>query len=71
MSTVADQPVFNTVGTIAQRLAEPLHRVEYVIGARGIKPIGRAGNLRVFSEAAVQRIAGELRRIDEEREGVR
>jgi len=68
MSIVADRPVFFTVGTIANGLEEPLHRVEYVIRARNIKAIGKAGNSRVFSEAAVARIASELRRIDEERE---
>ena len=69
MSIVSNQSAFHTVGTIADQLNEPLHRVEYVIRARGIKPIGMAGNSRVFSEASVQRIASELRRIDDEREG--
>ena len=58
-----------TVGEIARRLGEPVHRIEYVIDSRGISPCGRAGNARVFSESAVSRIAGELRRIDEERDG--
>ncbi|MFH1265790.1 MAG: hypothetical protein ABIK89_08675 [Planctomycetota bacterium] len=59
-----------TVGTIAQRLGEPVHRVTYVIETRGIEPIGKAGHARVFTEAAVDRIASELRRIDEERGNV-
>ncbi len=57
-----------TVGTIAQRLGEPIHRVAYVIETRGIEPIGRAGHARVFTEAAVERIASELREIDAGRE---
>jgi hypothetical protein len=60
-----------TSGVIAQRLDEPLHRVLYVIRSRDIQPTVRAGNARVFSEADAAFIASELRRIDEEREGVR
>lgn len=60
-------PASPTVGEIARRLNRPLHRVEYVIRARSIKPASIAGNARVFSEADVQYIAGELRRMDEER----
>ncbi len=60
-----------TVGTIAQETGKSIHRVEYVIRSRNIKPIGRAGIARVFSEAAVRRIKSELVRIDEEREATR
>ena len=56
-----------TVGEIARRLSEPIHRVEYVIRSRNIRPESRAGNCRVFSEAAVGRIASELKRIDAEK----
>ena len=58
-----------TVGEIARRLDEPLHRVEYVIRSRRIDEAGRAGNARVFSDVNVDFIAGELRRIDEEKGG--
>lgn len=57
-----------TVGEIARRIGYPLHRVEYIIRSRGIEPTGRAGNARVFTDADVSRIAGELRRIDGEKE---
>ena len=60
-----------TVGEIARRLDVPVHRVEYVVRSRRIRPASRAGSLRVFSEAAVARIASELRRMDEERAGTR
>ena len=60
-----------TVGVIAQESGKSIHRVEYVIRSRDIKHIGRAGNARVFSEAAVRRIKSELARIDEEREATR
>ena len=56
-----------TVGTIAERLGQPIHRVEYVIKSREIEPCGRAGNARVFTEADVERIASELSRIDADR----
>ena len=63
----ASVPSVPTVGEIARRLGVPLHRVEYIIRARNIGPIGWAGNARVFSEADVAHIAGELRRIDHEK----
>lgn len=63
-------PSLPTIGAIASRLGESVHRVAYVIRSRGITPAGIAGNSRVFTEADVNRIASELRRIDEEREGV-
>ena len=56
-----------TVGEIARRLGEPIHRIEYVIRARGIEARGWAGNSRVYDEADVEEIAGHLRQIDERR----
>lgn len=64
-----DVPCALTVGEISRRLGEPLHRIEYIIRARGIRPALRAGNARVFTEADLQRIAAELRRVDVERGG--
>lgn len=61
-------PVVPTVGEIARRIGQPLHRVEYVIRARGILPAGRAGNARVFTEADVVRIESELQRIARDKE---
>lgn len=60
-------PAASTVGEIARRLGEPLHRIEYVIRTRGLKPVSRAGHAGIYSEGDVQYIACELRRIDEER----
>lgn len=59
-----------TVGVIARRLGQPLHRVEYILRARNIEAEGRAGNARVFSEPTIERIRSELARIDREREGL-
>lgn len=58
-----------TVGEIGRRLGVPVHKVEYVIRARGIVPVAWAGNARVFSETDVHRIAAELRRIEDEKGG--
>ena len=62
-------PVALTVGEIARRLGEPIHRIEYIIRARNVEPASRAGNAHVFAEADLEYIACELRRIDREREG--
>jgi hypothetical protein len=59
-----------TVGEIARRLAEPLHRIEYVIRSRSIQPASRAGNVRIFAEADVAFIADELRQIAARQQGV-
>ena len=61
-------PTLPTVGEIAQRLGVPVHRVSYVIDSRRIRPVGWAGNAKVFSEADVQHIASELARIERDRE---
>jgi len=57
-----------TVGEIARRLGVPLHKIEYVIRSRQIRPVSVAGNSRVFSDQQVSRIANELQRIADERE---
>jgi hypothetical protein len=56
-------PPMPTIGEIARRLGQPIHRIEYVIRARGIRPCGWAGNARVFPEGAIGVIAAELERI--------
>ncbi len=58
-----------TVGEIARRIGEPIHRVEYIIKARDIQPTERAGNCRVFTDGDVALIATEIRRIDAEKQG--
>lgn len=49
-----------TLCTIARELGVPLHRVQYAVLARGIKPIGRAGMLRLFDSRGVEQIAAAL-----------
>ena len=60
-------PEASTVGVIARQYGVPVHRVEYVIRSRNIKPASRAGSAYVFTEADVQFIGSELRRIDREK----
>ena len=38
-----------TIGRIARRLQVPMHRVDYAIRTRRIRPVARAGTLRVFA----------------------
>jgi hypothetical protein len=58
-----------TVARIASSLDVDRHRIEYLIDARGIEPIDRAGVARVFAASDVDRIAREIARIDAERRG--
>jgi len=60
-------PAAATVGEIARRLAAPVHRVEYIIRTRGLRPGSRAGRAGIYDDADVQYIAAELRRIAAER----
>jgi hypothetical protein len=59
----------NTVGVIARRTDRDIHRVEYAIRRLGLTPLGLAGHARVFSDADVERIEAELRRIESARAG--
>ena len=61
-------PQLPTVGVISRRLGVSTHQVSYVIRTRGIEPAGRAGVANVYTEADVDRIAGELKRIQADRE---
>jgi hypothetical protein len=66
-----DTPQLRTPGVIAAELGAPLNRVLYVLRTRGhlIKPIGRAGCLRLYSPAAVVMVRDALREMDQ-RQGV-
>ena len=66
---MSQPPLLLTVGEIARRLETQVHRVEYVIRSRRIEAPGWAGHARVFTEADLQRIAGELERMESDREG--
>ena len=49
-----------TVGEIARQLNCPLHRVLYLIQSRQIKPLQRAGHLRIFGSDVVEALREEL-----------
>ena len=57
-------PQLRTAGVIAAELNAPLSRVLYVLRHRNIKPIGRAGVLRLYDRAAVDSVRAALAEID-------
>jgi hypothetical protein len=65
----AQTPSIHSVGTLALLYGVPVHRIAYIIRTRGIEPAGIAGNVRLFDEAAAQRIGSELQRIADDRRG--
>jgi len=67
----SDIPRLRTPGIIAAELDAPLSRVLYILRTRShlIKPIGRAGVLRLYDHAAVETVRKALKEIDQ-REGV-
>jgi hypothetical protein len=64
-------PQLRTPGVIAEELGVPLSRVLYVLRkcSHDIRPIGRAGVLRLYDRAAVEHVRNALRAIDR-RKGV-
>lgn len=63
----SDIPQLRTPGVIADELDTPISRVLYVLRkcSLHIKPIGRAGCLRLYDRAAVTMVKNELRAIDQ------
>ena len=51
-----------TIGEIARRLKQPVHRVRYIVESRNIEAAGRVGNTRVYLENTVQQIANHMQR---------
>lgn len=65
-------PQLRTSGVIASELDAPLSRVLYVLRkCRHIKPIGRAGCLRLYDQEAAVLVEHELRAIDQRRGAAR
>lgn len=60
-------PQLRTVGIIAAELDAPLNRVLYVLRTRShlIKPIGRAGVLRLYDRNAVEMVRDALFEMDQ------
>jgi len=66
---MAVQIPLNTATSIRRRLSigagQPVehHQITYVIRRLGIKPVGRAGQMPVYSDDDVSRIGEEIKRI--------
>ncbi len=61
-------PQLTTAGRIAAELGDTLQRVQYVLQTRQhIRPVARAGTLRLFDREAVAMIRHELSAMDARR----
>jgi len=60
-------PIELTVGEIARRVGVPIHRIEYMIRARGIRPARIAGNARVFTDEDMTLISDSLAEVARQR----
>jgi hypothetical protein len=63
-----NEPVLLTAGKLAERLGEPIHRVLHVLATRQhIRPLARAGTLRLYDNDSVAAVRHELNAIDARR----
>ena len=46
----APQRRFYSVGAVASKLGQPIHRIQYLVGARGIQTSAQGGRARLFDE---------------------
>lgn len=61
-------PQLITVGRIAAQCGVPIHRVVNVLATRPhIRPLAKAGNVRLFDTTAVAMVRHELNAIDAKR----
>lgn len=61
-------PKLITPGVIAAEVCEPLHRVLNILTTRPhIRPVARAGTIRLYDRAAVAMVRHELNAIDARR----
>lgn len=49
-----------TIGELSRRLGCPIHRLDYFLRTRGVKPIERAGRFRVYDESVLDLLRSEL-----------
>jgi hypothetical protein len=57
-----------TAGVIADELQVPLHRVLHILSTRGhIRPVARAGTLRLYDRRSVAMVRHEVNAIDARR----
>ena len=65
MNAVQLSPKLITAGVIAAEVRVPLHRVLHILATRNhIRPVARAGTLRLYAKAAVAQVRHELNAID-------
>ncbi len=51
-----------TLGELARQLDCPIHRIKYLVQARRIEHVARAGNLRIFGPEVLNLLRAELDR---------
>ncbi len=56
-----------TAHRISDLLGCPLYQLNYIICSRGVRPLTKIGNCRVFSDEAFRQIEREVKRIRERR----
>ena len=62
------EPSLLTPGRIARALGEPIHRVLHVLSTRQhIRPVARAGTLRLYDRDGLAAVRHELNAIDARR----
>ena len=49
-----------TSGELSRELGVPVHRVLYYLRSRGIRPVARAGNAKVYGEDVLSLLRVEL-----------
>ncbi len=70
MEAIKQVPKLRTPGVMAADLGVPLHRVLYVLRSRAhIKPIARAGRLRLYDREVMRLVIEELAAIKSRRAG--
>jgi hypothetical protein len=60
--TAKAEPKARTTGVLADQSGGTLDEVKYLVRKLGIRPIGRAGTLRLFDQSAVEQIRDALAR---------
>ena len=72
MSTTTTSDSLVTPGDIALALGERVQRVRYILDSRpDIRPVRRAGIVRLFEAGVVERVRHEFEEIDQRRRPVR
>jgi hypothetical protein len=61
----SEVPQLRTAGVIADELGAPLSRVLYLLRKLRVRPIGRTGILRVYSQEGVEVVREALRQMDQ------